>query len=149
LASDINKVEPASISDFEEITQVWEASVRATHHFLNEGDISFYKSFINEYLHAVNLFCIKDEQGSITGFLGTAKDKVEMLFIRPDCRGKSIGSTLLKYAVEALNIRKVDVNEQNEQAAGFYLHFGFTVVERSEKDGMGKPYPVLKMELTI
>ena len=42
---------------------------------------------------------------------------------------------------------KVDVNEQNEQAIGFYQHYGFKTISRSELDGTGKPYPILHMEL--
>ena len=35
---------------------------------------------------------------------------------------------------------------RNEQALGFYLKYGFSVVSRSERDGTGKPYPILHME---
>ena len=41
----------------------------------------------------------------------------------------------------------VDVNEQNEQAVGFYLKMGFTVTGRSPLDAQGKPYPLLHMAL--
>lgn len=143
------RVEHASPADFDEITAVWEASVRATHHFLKEEDILFFRPLIrNEYLYAVSLFCTRDEQGRIVGFLGTSGDKVEMLFIDPACRGRGIGRVLLHYAVEELGLLKVDVNEQNERAVGFYRHYGFEVVGRSELDGTGKPYPILNMELT-
>jgi putative acetyltransferase len=141
-------IEPVAPSRFDEIMVVWEASVRATHHFLKEEDLQYFKPLIrNEYLYAVNLFGTYDEQGRLTGFLGTSYDKVEMLFIDPSCRGKGIGKTLLQYAVDVLGIRKVDVNEQNAQAVGFYEHYGFTVVGRSELDGTGRPYPILSMEL--
>lgn len=141
-------IEPVAPSDFDEITAVWEASVRATHHFLKEEDIQYFRPLIlNKYLYAVRLFCVRDTQGRIAGFLGTSDDKVEMLFMHPDYRGKGIGKTLLAYAVGALGLRKVDVNEQNEGAVGFYRHYGFEVVGRSELDGTGKPYPILHMEL--
>ena len=42
----------------------------------------------------------------------------------------------------------LDVNEQNEQALGFYLHMGLEVVGRSERDDFGKPYPLLHMRVT-
>jgi putative acetyltransferase len=138
----------ATVSDFGEITEVWEASVRATHHFLSEEDILFFRPLIlNEYLHAVDVYCIRDENKMITGFLGTSGDKLEMLFIHPASRGRGIGKALLQFAVANLHVRKVDVNEQNSQAVGFYQHFGFRIVDRSERDGMGKPYPILHMEL--
>ncbi|WP_299823567.1 GNAT family N-acetyltransferase [uncultured Pontibacter sp.] len=135
-------------SDFEELVQVWEASVRATHHFLPEEDILYFKPLIlNEYLHAVNLACIRDKSNTILGFVGVADGKVEMLFVHPGSRGTGVGKKLLTYAVIQLDATKVDVNEQNLQAMGFYEHMGFRTTGRSELDALGKPYPILHMEL--
>jgi putative acetyltransferase len=39
------------------------------------------------------------------------------------------------------------VNEQNEQAVGFYMHLGCAVIDRSERDRMGMPYPLLHLRL--
>jgi putative acetyltransferase len=142
-------IEPGIPENYAEITELWEASVRATHHFLREADIQFYKPLIlNEYLKAVDLYCKKDQNHRIIGFLGTSADKIEMLFIDPAARGKGIGKELLQFAINHLNIKKVDVNEQNEQALGFYRHFGFVVTGRTAVDGMGKPYPILNLELS-
>lgn len=142
------QVEKANSADYQEIVEVWEASVRATHDFLSEEDIRYFRPLIlNEYLKTVDLFCIRSEQGRIEGYLGTSADKIEMLFLRPEARGKGIGKALLYYAIHTLVITKVDVNEQNGQAVGFYEHMGFRVVGRSALDGTGKPYPILRMEL--
>lgn len=142
------QVEKANSADYQEIVEVWEASVRATHDFLSEEDIRYFRPLIlNEYLKTVDLFCIRSEQGRIEGYLGTSADKIEMLFLRPETRGKGIGRALLHYAIHTLAITKVEVNEQNGQAVGFYEHMGFRVVGRSALDGTGKPYPILRMEL--
>ncbi|WP_266204112.1 GNAT family N-acetyltransferase [Pontibacter kalidii] len=138
----------AGPEDFAALTEVWEASVRATHHFLSEEDILFYKPLVqHEYLGLVELHYVRDAKGRVAGFLGTLDGKVEMLFIRPESRGQGIGKKLLQYAVQALKATALDVNEQNEQAVGFYEHFGFRTVGRSEVDGTGKPYPILHMQL--
>ncbi|WP_307774276.1 MULTISPECIES: GNAT family N-acetyltransferase [Flavobacterium] len=68
--------------------------------------------------------CVKNEEGKITGFLGVADPNLEMLFIHPYYRGKQIGKTLLNYSIEKMNVKKMDVNEQNEQAVGFYKKVG-------------------------
>lgn len=47
----------------------------------------------------------------------------------------------------ALHAGKVDVNEQNAQAVGFYMHMGFSIVGRSETDPDGKPYSILHLAL--
>ncbi|MEL6254866.1 MAG: GNAT family N-acetyltransferase [Bacteroidota bacterium] len=130
------------------VVDLWEASVRATHHFLKEEDILYFKPLIlNTYLDAVKLSCIRDGDGNILGFQGVAEENLEMLFIHPDQRRKGIGKALLEHAVKKLGITKVDVNEQNEQALGFYQHHGFEVISRSELDSSGKAYPILHMEL--
>ncbi len=141
------KIEPATPSDFPEIVEVWEASVRATHDFLSEADIQGLKPLIlNEYLQAVELFCVR-ENGNVLGFLGLSPEMIEMLFIHPAARGKGIGKRLVQFAIQEKAIRKVDVNEQNPQAVGFYEHLGFEVVSRSPLDPQGKPFPILSMEL--
>jgi putative acetyltransferase len=135
--------------DYPEIVKVWEASVRATHHFVLDEDIRFYKDLISyKYLKQANLLCIRDdENGRIQGFLGVHEDYVDMLFIHPDYFGKGIGTKLLKHALENLSARKVSVNEQNENALEFYKKFGFKTIRRDERDGMDMPYPILHLEL--
>ena len=135
--------------DFAEATDVWEASVRATHDFLREEDIQKMKPLVrDEYLHLVTLFGIRDADGRITGFIGVAGNKIEMLFIHPDARGRGIGKRLLEFATGPLGADEVDVNEQNAQAVGFYLHAGFKVTGRSELDGQGQPFPLLHLKRT-
>jgi len=142
------KIDKIEESEYPEVVDVWEASVRATHHFLKAEDIEYFRSLIlNEYLKAVDLKCVRDSKRKIVGFLGVVEQNIEMLFIHPKILGKGIGKILLKYALEELNVTKVDVNEDNEQAVGFYEHFGFKTITRSELDGSGKPYPTLHMML--
>lgn len=118
-------------AEYPAVVEVWEASVRATHHFLPEEDIIYFKPLIlNEYLKAVVLSCIRDEDGRILGFLGVADQKIEMLFIHPEARGRGIGKALTTYAIEQQNATQVDVNEDNPQAVGFYEHLGFKTVSR-------------------
>ncbi len=68
-----------------------------------------------------------------------------MLFIKPQHFGEGIGRNLVKHAVDNLNASKVDVNEQNPNAIGFYEKVGFKKVGRSELDGQGKPFPLIHM----
>ena len=143
------KIDVIDPKEYSEIVEVWESSVRATHHFLSEADIQFFKPLIlNEYLAAVKLACSRNnDTGRIVGFVGVADDKLEMLFIHPDQRGAGIGKQLLNHAIDEMKIKYVDVNEDNLQAVGFYEHLGFTCFKRSELDGMGKPFPLLHMQL--
>lgn len=142
------KIDIVSKTEYPELLNVWESSVRATHHFLKEEDIEYFKPLIlNTYFDAVELRCIKNNDEKIVGFLGVAEQNLEMLFIDPEYRGQKIGKALLDYSINFLEVNKVDVNEQNEQAVGFYKHCGFEVISRSALDSTGKPYPILHMEL--
>ncbi|WP_042145329.1 MULTISPECIES: GNAT family N-acetyltransferase [unclassified Pseudoalteromonas] len=133
---------------YDEMLIVWENSVRATHDFITEKDIVFFKPIIMEQAFpAVTLKCVKDKFGSIIGFMGVHEMKVEMLFILNNIRGSGVGKLLLQYAIDNLNANSVDVNEQNPLAVGFYQHMGFKVISRSPIDNMGKPFPILHMKL--
>lgn len=142
-------IEAFNSKDFDELIEVWEASVRATHHFLTENDILSFKPLIaNEYFQIVDLYGIR-ENDKIVGFLGVSADKIEMLFVRPENRGQGIGKKLVEYAIDAKRIEKVDVNEQNPQAVGFYEHLGFQVVKRNPTDSQGQPFPILEMSRNV
>lgn len=81
------------------------------------------------------------------GFIGIAENHVEMLFIEPDLRGNGIGRALLDHARRSRDRLSVDVNEQNPEAVGFYLHYGFVQTGRSQLDGEGRPFPLLHLKL--
>jgi len=134
-------------SEHDILLDIWELSVRATHHFLKEANILFFKQTIHEhkYFELVELVCVRNENNKILGFMGTDADSLEMLFVHPDAIGKGVGKALMNYALNTLKVSKVDVNEQNQQAYQFYLHHGFKVVNRSETDGTGKPFPILHL----
>ena len=141
-------VSPVQPEDFQLVVDVWEASVRATHHFVTEADIQFFKPLVREGLPQVaELACVRDDGGKVVGFIGVAGTKVEMLFIHPAWRGQGIGRRLLTHAVTALGATMLDVNEQNPQAVGFYRWMGFEVVGRSALDDFGKPFPLLHMQI--
>ncbi|ACS80000.1 GNAT family N-acetyltransferase [Maridesulfovibrio salexigens] len=142
IISDVTK------TNYSELIKLWERSVRATHDFLDESDIEYLRPLILEqYFDAVELKCAKDSHGVILGFCGVAEGNLEMLFVDPQSRGQGVGSALCAYAIDNLAVTKVDVNEQNPQALGFYEHIGFRIVGRSDLDGQGKPFPLLHMEL--
>ena len=144
LQNGVSSVHP---EDYARVLEVWEASVRATHHFVAETDIEIFRPMVQGALPHIPMICVRDDDGIVAGFAGVADGKIEMLFIHPNTRGQGVGSRLLTHAVETMGATGLDCNEQNEQALGFYKKMGFEVVGRSELDGSGKPYPLLHMRL--
>lgn len=131
----------------EELTTLWEASVRATHRFLTEDAIQKLIPFVKKGLSGVETLVVAYDNHKPVAFMGIDTDKIEMLFVSPDCLGKGIGKELAELGIAQYRVRYVDVNEQNPQAAGFYRHIGFEVFERTEWDEQGNPFPILKMRL--
>lgn len=140
------RLDAPTAAELNALTRLWEASVRATHHFLAPGDIDFFRPIVRrEALPAAELYVLRDAQGRFTAFAGVEGDKLEMLFVDPAHRGRGAGSSLVRHLV-ARGVRRVDVNEQNSAAAGFYARMGFRTVARDPLDGTGRPYPILHLE---
>ena len=129
------------------LTTLWEASVRATHHFLTEDDIQKLTPFVKIGLSGIEILIVAADNQKNIAFMGIEADKIEMLFISPDYFGKGIGRQLAELGISQYGVRYVDVNEQNPQAIGFYEHIGFEVFERTEFDEQGNSFPILKMKL--
>ena len=139
----IRKVE---VTDYPRLMEIWESAVLSTHDFLKKEDFLYYKEQLPVYFQYVALFGFEQE-GILIGFMGIAEGNLELLFIDNDYRGTGIGKKMIAYAIDNLQVTKVDVNEQNTQAIGFYKHIGFSVCKRSDLDGEGKEYPILHMRL--
>lgn len=97
---------------YPQIIEIWESSVRATHHFLKPEEIGFYKPLVLQYALPENTLFGTCDNNRLTGFIGLRSPKVEMLFIHPDFFGQSLGSKLLNFAVQEQNCSLVDVNEE-------------------------------------
>ena len=114
--------------------------------FLQRKIFYYYKEQLSVYFQYVALFGFEQE-GILIGFMRIAEGNLEMLFITNNYWGTGIGEKLVTYAINHLQVTKVDVNEQNIQAVGFYKHIGFNTYKRSDLDGEGKEYPILYMRL--
>lgn len=135
----------ASKADYPLVLTLWEKSVLATHDFLSQNDLAFYKRQLPNYLDHVDLrIWTSDDQ--LIGFSGTSDKELEMLFLDPEKTGAGFGQQILTWLIEHKQINKVDVNEQNKRAKDFYLKHGFKIMARSDRDGFDKPYPILHLE---
>src|SRR5262249_7662789 len=141
-------VRRARPDDQDQLLELWERSVRATHRFLAESDVVALRPLVAHELagDAIDWWVLESSHMAI-GFLGFANDAIEALFLDPDHRGKG-GGTLLVAHAQALagGALSVDVNEQNDDALEFYRALGFEVVGRSPTDSGGRPFPLLHMK---
>ncbi|MEE0965430.1 MAG: GNAT family N-acetyltransferase [Bacilli bacterium] len=132
-----------------ELCLLWERSVRATHHFLNEEDIESIKNYVPLALKDVPYLFIIKNNNSILGFMGIENQKLAMLFIDDQYRHQGLGKTLLLYGIKEFHINELTVNEQNIKAFQFYSYMGFKTYRRSELDEQGDHHPILYMKRTV
>lgn len=142
-------VRPAQAEDRTRLLELWERSVRATHHFLQDSDVIALRPLVAEALagDALDWWVLLSSEGALIGFLGYATDTIEALFIDPARSRQGGGRFLVAHAQRlAGGALAVDVNEQNVAARQFYEALGFAVVGRSPTDSGGRPFPLLHMK---
>ena len=142
----IKEVKSRTPDFINQLLTVWEGSVRATHLFLSDDEISSIKEYVPQALNGIaHLMVAEDEAGRPVAFMGVEDGSLEMLFISPEERGNGLGKRLIQYGIENYSVDRLAVNEQNPQARGFYEHMGFHVYKRTDLDEQGNPYPLLYM----
>ena len=129
----------------DELLDIWEQSVRATHLFLSDAEVKAIRAYVPQALKSVENLIVAEAEKPIA-FMGVQNGRLEMLFLTPEERGRGIGKQLLQYGIENYGIVELTVNEQNPQAVGFYEHMGFETYKRTEVDEQGDPYPLLYMK---
>lgn len=133
----------------DQLSAVWEASVKATHLFLSADAIENIKKFVPTALETVPHLIVAENGDYVpVAFMGIKDKKLEMLFIALGERGKGLGKQLILYGIKKFSVNKLAVNEQNSLARGFYEHMGFSVYKRMDFDEQGNPYPLLYMKRT-
>lgn len=142
---EINNISCERAEYIDSLLQLWEVSVRASHHFLSDFFLIELIPFVRESLERIPQLIAAKSNNVIVGFMGIETDKLESLFILPEYFGKGIGRKMLNFALHEYRVKYINVNEQNSAALHFYTHCGFAVYNRSELDGQGNPFPILHL----
>lgn len=129
-----------------QLLEVWEDSVTHTHLFLLKEEISDIKKYAKEGLEKVRHLIIIENNNILIAFMGIEKNKLEMLFVKYNEIGKSIGKQLLNYGIKNYDIKELTVNEESPNAVNFYKHLGFKTYKRENKDEQENQYPILYMK---
>lgn len=139
------KIRPSAGHDLPHVMEIWRRAVDATHHFLSPEDRVAIEVELSTFLPQVSLTLAVDQSDRPLGFMFLHDGHMEALFIHPDHHGQGIGTALVAEALARHPGLTTDVNEQNNQAIGFYQRLGFERIGRSDKDGQGRPYPLLHL----
>lgn len=124
---------------------IWRDAVDATHDFLSDADRAAIEGEVAGFLPTAPLSLAVDADDWPIGFMLLDENRVEALFVDPNYHGMGAGRALLGHALERHPVLETDVNAQNAQAAGFYARMGFVPVGESDRDGQGRPYPLIHL----
>ncbi|WP_316549636.1 acetyltransferase [Klebsiella michiganensis] len=124
---------------------IWRRSVDATHDFLSKEYRAELEDLVSAFLPEAPLWVAVTEKDEPVAFMLLTGEHMDALFVDPTVRGCGVGKLLIEHALTLAPKLTTNVNEQNEQAVGFYKKMGFKVTGRSETDDLGKSYPLLNL----
>lgn len=139
------KIRMSRPSEAEDIIQIWKSSVDATHDFLSAHDRQEIEKEVVGFFSETPVWVATNDEDQPLGFMFLHDGHLEALFVDAAARGLGVGKQLISHALALHPDLSVDVNEQNQQAVGFYQHMGFQVSGRSGQDRQGRPYPLLHL----
>lgn len=139
------QVRQGTPADAPRALEIWRAAVDATHGFLTREDRIAIDATVAGFLPEADLWLVDDAEGRAVGFLILGGRMIEALFVDPAVHGKGFGSALIAQALSLAPDALVDANEQASNALPFYLAKGFVRIGRSERDGDGRPYPIIHL----
>ena len=129
----------------EKLVAIWRRSVDSTHDFLSKEYRVELETLVSSFLPEAPLWVAVTEKDEPVAFMLLTGEHMDALFVDPTVRGCGVGKLLIEHALTLAPKLTTNVNEQNEQAVGFYQKMGFKVTGRSETDDLGKPYPLLNL----
>jgi putative acetyltransferase len=145
------EIRPAPPDDLPVLLALWERSVRATHGFLSDADIDFYRPLVADFVAAgaLDLWVVAGDATEPAGFISVSEHAIEALFLDPAHLRQGWGRRLVAHAISLRGENlTVDVNEQNVAARRFYAALGFAPAGRSDLDETGRPHAVLHLRRT-
>lgn len=134
-------------SEASEVIQIWKSSVDATHDFLTAHDRQEIEKEVVSFFSETPVWVATNQDDQPLGFMFLHEGHLEALFVAASARGLGVGKRLISHALALHPELSIDVNEQNQQAVGFYQHMGFEVSGRSGRDNQGRPYPLLHLRM--
>ena len=139
------KIRRSRHEEGKQLIAIWCRSVDATHDFLSGAYRAELEDLVSAFLPEAPLWVAVTEKDEPVAFMLLTGEHMDALFVDPAVRGCGVGKLLIKHALSLAPRLTTNVNEQNEQAVGFYKKMGFKVTGRSETDDLGKPYPLLNL----
>ena len=117
-----------------ELSDIWERSVRATHHWFDEADIRLLKATLPAHIDAFAHLLVAREKEKILGFIGIHDHFMDMLFVDADMQRRGIGTALLHAAERQFAVDSTSVLKDNQAAQAFYQQMGYKPICSTEQE---------------
>ncbi|WP_150291913.1 acetyltransferase [Sphingobium estronivorans] len=141
----MSSIRPARAADGARLLDIWRKAVDATHDFLTAADRAAIDAEVAAVLPQKPAWLATDPDDRAIGFMLIDGTHMDALFIDPAWHGQGVGRRLVEHALSLHQTLTTDVNEQNGRAIAFYEAMRFTRTGRSDRDGQGRPYPLIHL----
>lgn len=129
----MKNIRKATISDISRIVEIVVFNYRINFYPIFKDDDFYFNeiqvvNLIDSYKELINDMWVYDD-GAVKGVIQVENQELRKIYVEPAIQGKSIGSVLLNYAVNELNVKYLWALEKNIRAISFYKKHGFQVTE--------------------
>ncbi|MGN0543621.1 MAG: GNAT family N-acetyltransferase [Acutalibacteraceae bacterium] len=136
----MKNIRKATIDDLARIAEIVIFNYRLNFYPIFKNDDYYFgelqvPTLMKQYKSIVDNMWVYDD-GAIKGVIQIENREIKKLFVEPVLQGNSIGSTLLKYAIDCHNANTLWALEKNARAIRFYERCGFilTADKKLEED---------------
>ena len=124
-------IRKATTSDLSRIAEIIAFNYRLNFYPIFQNDDFYFNemqvaNLVEVYKESIESMWVYDD-GVIKGIIQIENQEIKKLFVEPVLQGKSIGSSLLNYAVKKCNANYLWALEKNIRAISFYERHGFHV----------------------
>lgn len=124
-------IRQATVADLPRIAEIVIFNYRLNFYPIFQNDDYYFgelqvPSLMKQYEDTVSNMWVYDD-GAIKGVIQIENSEIKKLFVEPVLQGKSIGSVLLKYAIEEHKANTLWALEKNVRAIRFYERHGFQI----------------------
>lgn len=129
----MSNIRQANLDDLARIAEIVIFNYRLNFYPIFRNDRYYFHELqvpklADEYNHSLGSFWVYDD-GAVKGFVQAENHEVKKLFVEPVLQGNSIGSALLKHAMDELGAVFLWALEKNTKAISFYRRHGFRVTD--------------------
>ena len=127
----MNNIRKARIEDLIRISEIEVFNYRLNFYPIFRNDDYYFNelsvpNLIKRYENRLNNIYVYDD-GVIKGFIEIENYELKKLFVEPVLQNQSIGTKLLKYAIDEFDVAYLWALKKNIRAINFYLRNGFVL----------------------